>query len=220
MLTDTFPLPAVLPPILLSLVTVAGLVISDLRGWRQGRYLCKPLAALAFIWLALNLDATATTYGQIMLVALALCLLGDLCLMPEGERWFLAGLGAFLCGHLVFAIAFAQLPWNDLGWWLTALVLAPTLFFVWRWIQPNLDAAMKAPVAVYILVITAMLLCAGLTAGHPAALVILPGAWGFAISDLSVAHRQFIDPAPQSGVWGTPAYFWSQMLLAASVALV
>ena len=87
-------------------------------------------------------------------------------------------------------------------------------------VLPRVPAQMKLPVTVYTLVITGMLLCAGLSAGLPAAQLIIVGAWGFAISDLAVARRQFIHPSRWNGLWGTPLYFLSQMLLAASIAFV
>ncbi|CAA0109641.1 Uncharacterised protein [Halioglobus japonicus] len=221
MLHDSLPLATILPPALLSLTAVVALVISDFRDFRAGRYLCKPLAAIAFIWLALSLDATSTVYGQWMLAALALCLLGDLFLMPDSERSFLAGLTAFLCGHLLFAVAFFQLPGNPLGLAISALPVLVLLGAVWFWLIPHVSSDMKIPVILYILVISAMLLCAGYTVGQPAAWLIIIGAWGFACSDLAVARRQFITPQSRlTSVWGTPLYFLSQMVLASTVALV
>ena len=49
---------------------------------------------------------------QSVLGGLLLCLLGDLLLMPDSPAGFLAGLFAFLCGHLLYGIAFLQLPHN------------------------------------------------------------------------------------------------------------
>ena len=49
-------------------------------------------------------------------------------------------------------------------------------------------------------------------------MLILAGAWGFAISDLAVARRQFVKRSIVNGLWGTPLYFGSQLLLAASLA--
>jgi uncharacterized membrane protein YhhN len=220
-LTDSLPLTTILPPVLLSCVAVVALVLCDFRDFRAGRYLFKPLAAAAFIWLALSLGATTTTYGTWLLAALLFCLLGDLFLMPDSERWFLAGLTAFLCGHLLFAVAFVQLPINPLGLALSALPALVLLVTVLRWLTPHVNREMKLPVTLYILVISAMLLCAGLTAGQPAAYLIIGGAWGFACSDLAVARRQFILPASRlTAMWGTPLYFLSQMVLACSVALV
>ena len=208
-----------LPPVILSAVAVTGLVFSDLRGYRPGRYLFKPLAALAFIWLALSLGATASAYGCWLLAGLVCCMAGDLLLMPDNERCFLAGLVAFLCGHLLYAAAFLQLPPNLVG---LAAMLIPALallLLVTRWLMPAVNREMKLPVALYTAVITGMLICSGLSLGHPAAGLVRGGAWGFAISDLAVARRQFVHPGPINGLWGTPLYFSSQMLLAGSVAL-
>ena len=221
MLIDSLNSATVVPPIVLSCVAVTALVYSDFRDFRAGRYLFKPLAAAAFVWLALSLDAASTEYGKWLLAALVLCMAGDLLLMPESERGFLAGLGAFLCGHLLFAVAFLQLPHNMLGIAVSALPVLILLTAVWHWLTPHVPKAMKVPVTLYILVISAMLLCAGLTASHPAAYLIIGGAWGFACSDLAVARRQFIQPSSRlNGVWGTPLYFLSQMVLALSLALV
>lgn len=219
--TEALSAAAILPPALLSGAAVLGLVVADYRDVRAGRYLCKPLAAAAFVWLALSLGATDTAFGNWMLLALILCLVGDLFLMPDDERSFLAGLTAFLCGHLLFAVAFVQLPANPAGLAVSGAPALLLLLLVWRWLMPHVSREMKIPVIIYILVITAMLMCAGLTLGQPAAPLILLGAWGFAFSDVAVARRQFVRPDSRlNGVWGTPLYFLSQMVLAASVALV
>lgn len=211
----------IMPPVALSVAAVLALVVSDYRNFRPGRYLFKPVAAAAFVWLALSLGATRTEYGNWLLIALMLCMAGDLFLMPDNERSFLAGLTAFLCGHLVFALAFLQLPGNVNTMLVSAVPAIILLLLVWRWLAPHVDKDMKIPVIAYILVISAMLVCAGFTAGHPAALYIIAGAWGFAASDLAVARRQFVAPESKSSpLWGTPLYFASQMVLACSVALV
>jgi uncharacterized membrane protein YhhN len=200
---------------------VSALVLSDFFDFRLGRYIFKPLAAAAFVWLALSLDASSTVYGRWLLAALLLCMAGDLFLMPDSERWFLAGLTAFLCGHLLFAVAFLQLPTNLGGLAFSALPVLVLLLGVWRWLTPHVHSPMKIPVTLYILVISAMLLCAGLTVGHSGAILIIAGAWGFTCSDLAVARRQFVRPDSRlNGVWGTPLYFLSQMVLASSLLFI
>ncbi len=220
MFTDSLSLASVLPPTTLSVIAVLALVFCDFREIRAGRFIFKPLAAAAFVWLAVSLDATSTAYGNWLLAALIFCMVGDLLLMPDSERSFLAGLMAFLAGHLLFAVAFLQLPANPVGLLLSGLPALGLLVVVWRWLIPHVNSEMKFPVMLYMLVISTMLLCAGLTAGQPAAWFIIGGAWGFACSDLAVARRQFIQPASRlNGVWGTPLYFLSQMVLAYSVVL-
>lgn len=221
MTIDALPLHIFLPPLLLSGVAVTALVLCDYFRLRPGRYLFKPLAAAAFLWLALSLDATATAYGSWLLAALVCCMIGDLFLMPDSERAFLAGLTAFLCGHLLFAVAFLQLPLNVTALMVSSVPALLLLVVVLRWLAPHVNREMKIPVALYIVVITAMLMCAGLTVGQPAAVAILAGAWGFAISDVAVARAQFVHPDSRSnGLWGTPLYFFSQMVLASSVAFI
>lgn len=221
MITDSLPLASVLPPTVVSVIAVLALVLCDYRNLRIGRYIFKPLAAAAFVWLALALGATDTTYGKWLLAGLLLCLVGDLFLMPDNERGFLAGLGAFLCGHLLFAVAFLQLPTHSPGMAISAVPVVILLIAVRGWLLPHVNRDMRIPVILYMLVISAMLLCAGLTAGQPAAPWIIAGAWGFACSDLAVARGQFIKPeSPWNQVWGTPLYFLSQMVLASTVALV
>lgn len=210
-----------MPPAVMSFLAVLALVLCDFYQIRSGRYIFKPIAAAAFVWLAVSLDATSTSYGNWLLAALIFCMIGDLFLMPDDERSFLAGLTAFLCGHLLFAVAFLQLPANPVGMAVSSLPALVMLVVVLRWLTPHVNKEMKLPVTLYIIVITSMLLCAGLTVGQPAALLIIAGAWGFAGSDLAVARRQFIQPTSRlDGVWGTPLYFLSQMVLACSVALV
>lgn len=220
MLTETLQLPGVLPPVLGSAVAVIALVACDQRDYRPGRYLFKPLAALAFIWLAVVLGATESNYGRWLLAGLLCCMAGDLLLMPDREHYFLGGLIAFLCGHLLYATAFLHLPLEPRGLAVSVPPALVLLAFVARWLMPRVPAGMKLPVAIYTLVITAMLLCAGLSAGQPAAALIIGGAWGFAVSDLAVARQQYVHPDRWNRLWGTPLYFLSQMILALSLALV
>jgi len=217
-LPDTLTTDVLLAPVLLSVLSVTALVGCDLRGLRWGRYLFKPLAAAAFIWLALALGAIETSYGLWMLAAFILCMVGDISLMFDSDKSFLTGLGAFLCGHLLFAIAFTRLPMNITGLWLSVGPALVLLLGVAYWLRPHVPQGMRVPVALYVLVITAMLLCAGLTAGQSGALFIIAGAWGFAASDLAVARRQFVTPSALNSLWGLPLYFGSQMVLAASIA--
>ena len=220
MATETLSFATVAPPLLLSLVAVCALVICDFRELRPGRYIFKPLAAAAFMWMALSLGATQSTFGQWLLAGLGLCLLGDLFLMPDDRRSFLAGLVAFLCGHLLYAVAFVQLPSHPTGLIVSALVALPVMGLVLRWLLPHVEAPMKLPVLFYVLVITTMLLTSGLPSGHSAFPWIVAGAWGFAASDIAVARQRFVAPGRANRSWGTPLYFFSQMILATSVAWV
>ena len=212
-------MPADLPlgPIILAALSIPALLASDWKQWRVGRFLFKPLSALAFLWLAVSAGAMDSSYGRWLLAGLAASALGDLLLMPDNRFTFLAGLVAFLCGHLLYCVAFIAAGTDVQA---VAIGAAPALVLVvvaTRWLLPHLDAMMKMPVLAYILVIAAMLACAAGTWMQPVALLAITGAWGFALSDLAVARQQFVVASRLNGLWGTPLYFGSQLLLAASV---
>ena len=209
---------ASLGAVALAALAIPALVISDYRQYRPGRYLFKPAAAVAFLWLALAMGATESSYGLWILAGLLCSFAGDLLLMPDNLRSFLAGLLAFLCGHLCYAGGFLSSDYNLLWLALNTLAALALLVLSLRWLLPHLDAAMRGPVVLYTAVITGMLVSAGLRATQPGALLILAGAWGFAVSDLAVARQRFVNPSRHNGLWGTPLYFLSQMLLATSIA--
>jgi uncharacterized membrane protein YhhN len=213
-----FPWAEALPALLLTAVAVTALVASDLRDWRPGRYLFKPLAALGFLWLAVLLRPEGSAYATWLLAGLVLCAVGDLLLMFEHDRSFLAGLLAFLCGHLLYILAFLQINASVAGMTLSLLPVAVLVVGSLRWLLPHLQGPMRIAVPAYIVVIAAMLLAAGGTVGARGWALVLAGAWGFAISDLAVARRQFVKRSIVNGLWGTPLYFGSQLLLAASLA--
>lgn len=219
------------PVVLVAVVTVLvlGLVASELRGFRAGRLVCKPLASLGFLALAVSAGALETghTYGQLVLVGLVLSFFGDVFLMADGRpALFLAGLGSFLLGHVAYAAGFLTFGVTASVSLSAAALLVPVAFVVWRWLRPHLAPDMVGAVLAYIVVICAMeALAAGATArarslamaGGP---LMLIGATLFWISDLAVARRQFVDPSPWSAVWGLPLYYAGQLVLALSIAHV
>ncbi|MEP5764736.1 MAG: lysoplasmalogenase [Halieaceae bacterium] len=203
--------------ITIAIAAVAGMLASEAR-WPRWEWLFKPLASLCFITLALQAGAIHSSYGQWLLAGLVLCLFGDVFLIPHDEKSFRAGLTSFLLGHLLYAVAFLQLPLNLIAmlWGLIPVTLLAVLSLRWLW--PHVPSAMQVPVLAYIGVICCMLLMAGSTWGSASGALILAGAWGFAVSDLSVARHQFVKSDFRNRLWGIPLYFGSQMLLAWSVA--
>ena len=90
-------------------VAVVALLFSEYRGSRSGVWVAKPLASTGFVVVAVAAGALETTYGLMVLVALVLCWVGDVFLIPKGAgALFLVGLVSFLLGHLGFAVAFKQ----------------------------------------------------------------------------------------------------------------
>jgi uncharacterized membrane protein YhhN len=202
-------------------LAVAGLLVAERRGSQAGKWLSKPVASFAFIAVAIASGAAGSEYGHLILLALVLCLLGDVLLIPENRPGiFRLGVFAFLCGHLAFAAAFLTQP-VDARWLAVAgVVLALALWRVWRWLSPSLPADMRLPVQAYFAVIATMtaLACA-VTAAGVTPLVAL-GAIAFTISDISVARDRFVQPGFVNRVWGLPLYYFAQVLLALSPALL
>jgi uncharacterized membrane protein YhhN len=182
--------------------------------------LFKPLASLCFVALALEGGALESSYGLLLISGLILCLFGDVFLIPSNDKTFIAGLGSFLLGHLLYALAFFQLAVHPTAMLISLLPVAALGIISLRWLWPHLPPNMKVPVCAYVVVICTMLLAASLCWGTTPGAWILLGAWGFAISDLSVARNQFVSPGFSNRLWGIPLYFGAQLLLAWSVNLV
>lgn len=197
-------------------VLVAALLVS-LRAERPRLgWVFKPLAAACFVAAGVVCGALERPWTQVLFAGLVLAAIGDVLLIPKGKRTFLAGLATFLLGHVAYAIAFA-VRGVDLAWALGALaLLALASVPVLRWLWPHVDAKMRAPVAAYVTVITAMVALAAGTFGAHGNPWILAGALGFYLSDLAVARDRFVAPGFANRAWGLPLYFTAQLVLAST----
>src|SRR5688572_9043913 len=104
--------------------------------WHERRhrafYVLKPLTTLLIVGIALAAPQAAAPYQAWIVTALLLSLVGDVCLMFSGDRWFIGGLGAFLLAHGAFAAAFLQgvaAP-NPPGWLAAVVFYAGGMLFV------------------------------------------------------------------------------------------
>lgn len=201
-------------------VFLGALLLFERAGSRLGRMVCKPIASLGFLLAAFGAGALSGAYGQVVFVALVLCLIGDVLLLWEAKASFLGGLVSFLLGHVLFGVAFVfagvDLATAAIGF--GALLVPGTL--TWRWLGPHVEREMKGPVLVYLLVITAMVALAASAARAGAGWAVIAGAALFYLSDLSVARDKFVHPGFSNKLWGWPLYYAAQLLLAASVSLV
>ncbi len=202
----------VLPGVLIAVVALAtaALVSAELRGQRRLAVTAKVVASVAFVLLGLSRAHLANPYDVWVVLALGLCLAGDVLLaLPRGLA---AGLGCFLVGHLAYAAAFATLvPLAAWRWPVAAAMAVPSAAAaVWLW--PHLGR-MRVPVLAYIAVITAMVWGALSVAGH-APWMAWAGALLFYLSDLAVARDRFVVRRFASRAWGLPAYYLAQVLLA------
>ena len=208
-------------PYLLCAVAVGGLLRAEYRGSRQGLWFAKPAASAAFIWAGLAAGALDTAYGQLVLLGLVLCLLGDVLLIPlERPTAFRAGVFAFLAGHVAYSAAFLTRPLDAIGLAAGAIVLAVVVGGVLRWLGSSLPRGMVWPVRVYMIVIGVMsaLACGVTAAGGPWAVAI--GALAFTASDVSVARDRFVRREFLNRAWGLPLYYAAQLLIASTPALL
>jgi uncharacterized membrane protein YhhN len=208
-------------PIALCAVAVAGLLVAEYRGSQAGLWLTKPVASAAFIWLGLASAALDSTYGQLVLAGLALCMLGDVLLIPRDRPGvFRAGVFAFLLGHVAYSAAFLTQPLSVAGLAVGGLLLAAVIWTVLRWLGRTLPADMVLAVRTYMVVIGVMstLACAVSGAGGPWAVAV--GALAFTASDVSVARDRFVKHEFLNRAWGLPLYFAAQLLIAATPSLV
>lgn len=212
-----------MPPISFILACLAfttALVWAEYRGDARVRWIAKPAASASFILVALMAGAMDSVYGLWVLTALIFCAAGDVLLLFKSDKAFLAGMGAFALGHAAYIGGFlsgAPAP----GALFMAAVLSMCVFaaLALRWLWPHLGD-FRWPVTGYAVIIAAMAAASVLAAppgGTAPSAMIIAGALGFAISDLSVARDRFAAPNFFNRLWGLPLYYGAQLLLAASV---
>lgn len=208
-------------PVVLCALAVAGLLLAERLGSQAGLWLTKPVASAAFVWLALGSGALDSTYGRLVLVALLLCMLGDVLLIPRDRpRIFRAGILAFLLGHVAYGVGFLTRPLSAAGLVIGGLLLATVVRTVMRWLAGRLPRDMIVPVRAYMIVIGLMstLACGVYAAGGP--WQVAAGALAFTASDVSVARDRFVEREFFNRAWGLPLYYAAQLLLAATPAIL
>lgn len=200
-----------------TVVFLAALVVAEVRGIPWLRWIAKPMASFGFLVVALHAGWPAGALGSAMVVALLLCAVGDVLLIPDRREIFVAGIAAFLAGHLAFGAAFL-IRGVELIFAAGALVLlVPLALLVWRWLRPHVPARMLLPVASYVVVITAMVALATGTLGHRpdrAGVGLALAAAAFFLSDLAVARHRFVRAHFTNRLWGLPLYYGAQLVFA------
>lgn len=204
----------------LLIVYVVALTINLISIHREQRALTiatKLITSSTFMAVALLGGALGSGWGRAVFVGLTFGWIGDACLLGKQRPWFVAGLAAFLLGHLAYCVAFILRGVElDVVGLALAMLIIPGLAIA-RWLRPHLPPEMRVPVATYVSVISVMLALAlaAWRAGAPASVFV--GALAFYASDLSVARERFVAKQFVNRLWGLPAYYLGQMLLALSV---
>lgn len=174
--------------------------IAVANGWKSAEYVAKP-AALAFLLLYAALQPDAS---WLLIAALMFSLLGDVYLMLPIDL-FIAGLTAFLVGHVAYVFAFdvgllARVLWLVI----VAVAASPLAYRILTSVRPD---SMRAPVAGYMAVISLMVASA-IAAGSASAIA---GALLFFASDAMIAWDRFVAPFPGARVAIIVTYHLGQL---------
>lgn len=199
----------------LAFLTVALLHLGgQLAGVEPLHLVTKPLLMPALLgWF---LSVTPPSRARTLLaVGLGWSWLGDLGLMPSGEGWFLAGLGAFLLAQLTYAVTF----WPARA---HSVLARPVLTLPYLAVLIGLLAvlwgelgALRLPVTVYAVVIVTMaVLATGIDR------IVGLGAALFVLSDALIALDTVagLVRLPAHGFWVMLTYLAAQVLIAAGVS--
>ena len=201
------------------------LVLAEWRGVHRLRVAAKLAASAAFVVAGIQAAPLGTSwFARCMLAGLALGALGDAALLGGSWRSFKAGLFAFLLGHVAYLAGIAQLE-HPARWLFDAGLISAlpigvglgVLGALWPRLGP-----LRLAVTAYMAVITVMVVAAIGVARAGA----LPApqrywlAWGavlFFLSDLAVARDRFLWRGFANKLWGLPAYYAAQLLIAWSL---
>lgn len=213
---------AILP--ILGVFTLAGLLYAEYHAEREKsprlKWIFKPLTSLLFVLTGLLIGGLGTGYANWIMLGLVLGAVGDVLLLIPTQSGFLAGLVAFLGGHIAYVIAFNQLEsFTALGLPLILLIggISAAIFIGLR----KYFGALMFPVLAYFAVITLMVWSALAVYGGnfdaTLRLLIAVGALCFYASDLAVALDRFVQPRFKNAYWGLPLYYLAQFMLAFSI---
>jgi uncharacterized membrane protein YhhN len=196
------------------LLPLAGLLVAELRGTRSWVVVLKPLASLIFVVCGTLLLPLPERPAVLLLIGLVLSFVGDVLLIPKGKKvTFLLGLGAFLCAHVAYAIAFVLHGVETRGVLVGAAALVLAGVPLSRWLFTHVHGAMRPPVAGYVVAITAMVALAIGATAEGARMTLAIGAALFYASDLCVARERFVTRSMWNGIVGLPLYYVAQILL-------
>jgi uncharacterized membrane protein YhhN len=174
------------------------------------------LKAIPVLALALIVWNHRKSRQEILLfIALLFHSLGDVLLEIERVRLFLPAVGAFMLGHTFYILTFK----GDVAANLTLstakkLLVSGTIIFaivMGMAVVPHLETPLIAPVVLYMLVISAMVIFAFL-ANYRTAWISL-GAVSYLLSDSLIAINTFVHPFAGSAYLIWPMYYLGQFLI-------
>jgi uncharacterized membrane protein YhhN len=183
------------------------------------------IALFLWLWTAAGLNGALLWFG----LGILLSLVGDVLLMLSLDRYFLAGLIAFLLAHVAYVIGFnTPLPEVTAWGFLLAIMIGIGGTRIIRRIVAPLptqgQAGLRIPILVYGSVISLMLLSAMLKLTDTswqagAAFLVAFGAFLFYLSDIILAWLKFIAPIHNGRIYNILAYHLGQIALIAGVVM-
>ena len=198
-------------------------ILAQYRHAKRLEYVAKPLTTTLIVALAALKGHGAPSwqaYQTWIVLGLVASLVGDVCLMLEGERWFVRGLVAFLTAHLFYIAAFTVSQVGDPAPWYDALPFVLYGALMLRVLWPHLGE-MRPAVSAYVAVIMVMAWQAAnawvAARGTGGTTWALAGAYLFVFSDSVLALARFRGTWRSARFLVLSTYFAAQWLLAFSV---
>lgn len=200
----------------LALVVAAADWHAVFHGNKPLEYVCKPLTMVVLFAAALALDVDDPTVRTWFLVAIALCLVGDVFLMLPQDL-FVFGLGAFLLGHVAYIVGMHVDGVSGdrflLGVLLVLVAMAVIGVPILRGVHRGTEPELVGPVVAYMLVISTMVASA-IGTGRPAGIA---GATSFYASDALIAWNRFLRETPHGRLTIIVTYHLAQVGLVVSL---
>jgi uncharacterized membrane protein YhhN len=200
------------------------LVAASGLGAARLRTAAKLVASAGFIAVGASVYR-GDAFGCWIITGLVLGAIGDAFLLGHGRAMFLGGMIAFLLGHLAYLAGLALLV--PPGAWLGtagALAAAPIAIGIMMLagLWPRLGG-LKLPVSLYVAALVTVVVAAFAVyrAGAlpaPQQSWLAAGAGLFFFSDLWVARERFLTRSFVNKLWGLPAYYAGQLLIAWSIS--
>lgn len=204
--------------------STAGVLLAETFGIKGLWAISKPLIVLSLaVWFAQSCPKPLSFSHRWVFIGLLFGWLGDVALMfvAQNGLFFIAGLVAFLLGHLAYIVAFwpqitpfsgSYLQQKPLWMVLTGIYALGLLFVLWPHVQ-----ALTAPVTAYAAVLSAMVLTAWNRKYRVVEIsfrIVWVGALLFLISDSILAVNKFVAAVPFAGIWIMGTYIPAQWAIA------
>ena len=190
----------------LSMIFLAAFIVTSVihlkDSWKQDQEKRAKTKPFLLIFLLVFYLLSAKNISIFLSIALFASWLGDVLLIPKGNKWFTLGGIAFAISHLFFiltyipGIDFSKVPWVQIV--LLAVIYYGISFFIIRMLKDSVPKMMKVPMYLYLLCNSTMNLFAYMqmhAAWAPGAVIAYIGAVFFFISDTTLfLVRYYKDP--------------------------